>query len=77
MSFHRYKLHMNPSGTLNLSFYQPGGVYASIEVCTTRERRFEGIGTAIFLSLCLARAACTASVCTSGHSHISVINRYR
>lgn len=34
-----------------------GGVYASIEVCTTRDLRFEGIGTAIFLSLCLARAA--------------------
>lgn len=37
-----------------------------MEVWTTSDRRLEGIGTAIFLSLCLARAACTASVCTSG-----------
>ncbi|TNN40950.1 hypothetical protein EYF80_048893 [Liparis tanakae] len=34
---------------------------ASIDVWTTSERRFEGIGTAIFLSLFLASAACTAS----------------
>lgn len=28
----------------------PGGVYASMEVWTTSERRLEGMGTAIFLS---------------------------
>lgn len=37
-----------------------------MEVWTTSDRLLEGIGTAIFLSLCFARAACTASVCTSG-----------
>lgn len=43
----------------------PGGVYASMDVCTTSERLLEGIGTAIFLSTCRANTACTASVCTS------------
>lgn len=43
----------------------PGGVYASMEVCTTSERLLEGIGTAIFLSTWRANTACTASECTS------------
>lgn len=43
----------------------PGGVYASMEVCTTSERLLEGIGTATFLSTCRANTACTASVWTS------------
>lgn len=52
----------------------PGGVYASMEVCTTSERLLEGIGTATFLSTCRANTACTASVWTSereaeSHSH--------
>lgn len=36
-----------------------------MEVCTTSERLLEGIGTATFLSTCLANTACTASVWTS------------
>lgn len=43
----------------------PGGVYASMEVCTTSERLLDGIGTATFLSTCRANTACTASVWTS------------
>lgn len=44
----------------------PGGVYASMDVCTTSDRRLEGIGTATLLSTCLANTACTASLWTSG-----------
>lgn len=43
----------------------PGGVYASMEVCTTSERLLDGMGTATFLSTCRASTACTASVWTS------------
>lgn len=40
----------------------PGGVQLSIGDCTYADRRLVGIGSAIFSSLCLARAAWTASV---------------
>lgn len=49
----------------------PGGVYASIEVCTTSERLLDGIGTATFLSTCRASTACTASVWTSAGANIT------
>lgn len=55
----------------------PGGVYASMEVCTTSERLLEGIGTAIFLSTCRASTACTASVCTSGRERATEGGRVR
>lgn len=41
---------------------QPGGVQFSAGDWTKAERRLVGMGRAIFASLCLARAACTASV---------------
>lgn len=40
----------------------PGGVQASSGDWTKAERLFVGMGRAIFSSLCLASAACTASV---------------
>lgn len=40
----------------------PGGVQFSAGDWTKAERRLVGMGRAIFSSLCLARAACTASV---------------
>lgn len=45
-------------GTEKLS----GGVQASAGDWTKVERRLVGMGRAIFCSLCLASAACTASV---------------
>lgn len=53
----------------------PGGVYASMEVCTTSERLLEGMGTATFLSTCRANTACTASVCTSEWERERQVNR--
>lgn len=45
----------------------PGGVHASTEDWTNTDRLLEGIG--IFLSLYLAKAAWTASVCKSKRTH--------
>lgn len=45
----------------------PGGVHASTEDWTSTERLLEGMG--IFLSLYLAKAAWTASVCKSEGTH--------
>lgn len=51
------RTHMEP-GQASL----PGGVQASSGDWTKAERLFVGMGRAIFSSLCLASAACTASV---------------
>lgn len=40
----------------------PGGVRVSMGDCTYVDLRLVGMGSAIFSSLCLAKAACTASV---------------
>lgn len=46
----------------------PGGVQASSGDWTKAERLFVGMGRAIFSSLCLASAACTASVWMSARA---------
>lgn len=49
----------------------PGGVQVSMGDWTKAERRLVGIGSAIFSSLCLASAACTASVWMSTSERIN------